>query len=105
MLTIYYRSLLTEYSGLVDASNPCYAENKASDYYRICLKGLLLQLIQLTLHFGLQEEHLRFLTEYTSLFKNTLTYAQELKKYWPALIANKIIVAPEAVENDNHLIH
>lgn len=41
----YYSSLFSEYSYLTDPNNPKFSENKQSDYYKICLKGLLLQLI------------------------------------------------------------
>lgn len=41
----YHCSLFNEYSYLSDKSNPNYVESKKSDYYKICIKGLLLQLI------------------------------------------------------------
>ena len=41
----YYSSLFSEYSYLTDPNNPKFTENTKSDYYKICLKGLLLQLI------------------------------------------------------------
>ena len=44
----YYSSLFSEYSYLTDINNPKFAENKKSDYYKICLKGLLLQLIEIS---------------------------------------------------------
>jgi hypothetical protein len=75
IFTIYYRSLFTEYSTLTDTANPNYAKNKKSDYYKICIKGLLLQLIQISHHFGRKEQELQYLRDFARIFGSTLTYA------------------------------
>lgn len=91
VLAVYFKSLFSEFSGLVDASNANYELNKKSDYYLICLKGLLLQLIQMSHYFGLREIFLRYLREFTKYFSSTLTYAQEMKQYWKDLIGEGIL--------------
>ena len=104
ILTIYFSSLWSEFDCLTNPDFPDYEKNRKSDYFKISVKGLLLQLIQITHFMGLQELNLKYLKCFTERFANTLTYAHEMRKYWDILIGQKVIVAPEVVENDNKLI-
>lgn len=76
VLQEYYNSLLSEFAYLTDTQNAQYATHKKSDYYKICIKGLLLQIISIAHFLNHQETKLKYLKEYTTFFSNTLTYPQ-----------------------------
>lgn len=61
MLQEYYNSLLSEFAYLTDTTNAQYATNKKSDYYKICIKGLLLQIISIADFMNHQDIKLKYL--------------------------------------------
>lgn len=100
LLKHYYHSLLTEYT-LLTSTKGNETVSK-SDYYKICIKGLLLQCLRISSAFD-QESLVELLSEYTRHFSKTLTYAAELKDYWQTLIQHAVL-CPEPVQDDNSLI-
>ena len=89
---------------LTDANGERYEYYRKGDYYKICLKGLLLQLLEISSYLNDEQLMQKYLSEYTSLFKNTLTYSHDLNKYWPFIALHKILPPPPLVTTDNQLI-
>ena len=61
ILSIYYNSLNSEYSLLTDSNHPDYQKNTQADYYRIAIKGLLLQLIHISHALNHSDHHIYLL--------------------------------------------
>lgn len=70
ILSTYFNSLKVEHDILTNPQNPLYIHTATNnDFYKIAVKGLLLQLIKISHQTKLQDSLQTYLTEYVKLFK------------------------------------